>query len=196
VRCAKFGVQCIQDPEKPKQRACKRCAGLKEKCERVEVETGGSGSGVDKAKTKAVTTSPRGGEKRKRVKKTVAVVVVDEIQEVAGPLKSGSGGSGNQAFLDQMDRLVESMGELTGEVRRMRQAQRSVARSNDRVGRTLEMFLEECHWFNGPHNEPGMDPESGEEVDPEEINQEVEGLEQEMEKAGDELLSHHAPPCA
>jgi len=196
VRCAKFGVQCIQDLEKPKQRACKRCAGLKEKCERPEVENGGAGSGVNKGKSKAVETSPRGGKKRKKVKKSAVVMVDDEIQEVAGPLKSGSGGSGNQAFLDRMDRLVESMGELTGEVRQMRQAQRSVARSNDRVGRTLEMFLEECHWFNGPHNELGTDPESDEEVDPEEIDQEVEGLEQEMEGASDELLSHHTPPRA
>ena len=124
----------------------------------------------------------------------MAIVVDDEIQEVAGPSKAGSGGSGNQAFLDRMDQLVESMGELTGEVRRMRQTQHVVVRSNDRVGRTLEMFLEECHWFNRPHNEPGTDPESDEEVDPEEIDQEVEGLEQEMEKAGDKLLSHHAPP--
>jgi len=131
VRCAKFGVQCVQDPQKPKQRACKRCAGLKEKCERVEVETGGSGSGVDKGKTKAVATSPRGGDKQKKVKKLAAVIVDDETQEVAGPSKSGSGGSGNQAFLDRMDRLVELMGELTGEVCRMRQAQRAVARSND-----------------------------------------------------------------
>jgi len=122
--------------------------------------------------------------------------VDDEIQEVAGPSKSGSGGSGNQAFLDRMDRLVESMGELTGEVHQMRQAQHTVARSNDWVGCTLEMFLEECHWFNRPHNEPGTDLESDEEVDPEEIDREVEDLEQEMEKAGDELLSHHAPPCA
>jgi len=68
-------VQCIQDPEKPKQRACKRCAGLKEKCERPEVENGGAGSGVDKGKSKAVVTSPRGGEKHKKVKKSVAVVV-------------------------------------------------------------------------------------------------------------------------
>ena len=186
----------MQDPEKPKQRACKRCAGLKEKCEWAEVKTGGSGSGVDKGKTKAVAMSPRGGEKRKKVKKSAAVVVDDEIQEVARPSKSGSRGSRNQAFLDRMDWLVESMGELTGEVCQMRQVQRSVARSNDRVGHTLEMFLEECHWFNGPHNEPGTDPESDEEVDPEEINREVEDLEQEMEKAGDELLSHHAPPRA
>ena len=57
----------------------------------------------------------------------MAIVVNDEIQEVAGPSKSGSGGSGNQTFLDRMDRLVESMGELTREVHRMRQAQRSVA---------------------------------------------------------------------
>ena len=137
MRCAKFGVQCIQDPEKPKQRACKRCAGLKEKCERPEVENGDAGSGVDKGKSKAIKTSPRGGEKRKKVKKSAAVVVDNKIQEVAGPSKSGSGGSGNQAFLDRMDRLVESMGELTREVRRMRQAQRSIARSNNRVGRTL-----------------------------------------------------------
>jgi len=39
-----------------------------------------------------------------------------------------------------------------------------------------------------------MDPESDEQVALEEIDWEVEGLEQEMEKAGDELLSHHAPP--
>ena len=39
-----------------------------------------------------------------------------------------------------------------------------------------------------------MDLESNEEVDLEEINREVEGLEQEMEGAGDELLSHHTPP--
>jgi len=187
-------VQCIQDLEKPKQHACKRCTGLKEKCERAEVETGGSGSGVDKAKTKAVAMSPRGGEKRKKVKKSVAVID-NEIQEVVGPSKSGSRGSGNQAFLDRMDRLVESMGELTGEVHWMRQAQRSVAQSNDRVGCTLEMFLEGCHWFNRLHNKPGMDLESGEEVDPEEIDWEVESLEQEMEKAGNELLSHHTPPC-
>ena len=114
MRCTKFRVQCVQGPEKPKQRACKRCTGLKEKCERAEVETGGSGSGVDKAKAKAVATSPHGGEKQKKVKKLAAVIADDEIQKVAGPSKSVSRGSGNQAFLDQMDHLVESMGELTG----------------------------------------------------------------------------------
>ena len=91
------------------------------------MENSSSGSGVDKGKGRAVATSPRGGEKRKKVKMSVTVVIDDEIQEVAGPSKSRSGGSGNQAFLDRMDRLVESMGELTREVRRMRQAQRSVA---------------------------------------------------------------------
>ena len=82
----------------------------------MEVETGGSGSSVDKAKTKAITTSPRGGKKWKKVKKSVVVIADNEIQEVAGPSKSRSGGSGNQAFLDRMDRLVELMGELTREV--------------------------------------------------------------------------------
>ena len=67
------------------------------------MENGSSGSGVDKCKGKAVVTLPRGGKKCKKCKKSVAVIIVDEIQEVAGPSKSRSGGSGNQAFLDQMD---------------------------------------------------------------------------------------------
>ena len=42
--------------------------------------------------------------------------------------------------------------------------------------------------------QPGVNMPPAGEVDLEEINREVEGLKQEMEKAGNELLSHHAPP--
>jgi len=60
VRCAKHRTVCEQDPEKPKQRACMKCTGLKEKCEWPEV--GGPGPVVDKAKGKAkeqgMVTSP------------------------------------------------------------------------------------------------------------------------------------------
>jgi len=98
---------------------------------------------VDNSKGKAIAMSPRGGEKWKKVKKLAVVVADNEVQEVAGPSKSRSGGSRNQAFLDRMDQLVELMGELTGEVCWMRQVQHSMAQSNDQVGHTLKMFLKE-----------------------------------------------------
>jgi len=50
VRCTKHCTVCERDPEKPKQRACMKCAGLKEKCEWPEV--GGPGPVVDKGKCK------------------------------------------------------------------------------------------------------------------------------------------------
>jgi len=60
VRCTKHRAVCECDPEKPKQRACMKCAGLKEKCEWPEV--GGPGpvaeKGKGKAKEKEVATSP------------------------------------------------------------------------------------------------------------------------------------------
>ena len=83
---------CERDPEKPKQRACMKCAGLKERCEWPEV--GGPGPVVDKGKGKAkekeVATSPQGGKKRKK-KKMAAKVADDDIVEVPGPSGKQSG---------------------------------------------------------------------------------------------------------
>jgi len=60
VCCAKHRAVCECDPEKPKQQACMKCAGLKEKCEWLEV--GGPGPVVDKGKGKVkekeAATSP------------------------------------------------------------------------------------------------------------------------------------------
>ena len=77
-----------------------KCAGLKERCEWLEVGNARSGSGGDKAKGKAkgkakekeVATSPRGGEKRKK-KKTAAKIANndDNIVEVLGPSGKWSG---------------------------------------------------------------------------------------------------------
>jgi len=60
-RCVRCAV-CERDLEKPKQRACMKCASLKEKCEWPEV--GGPGPVVDKGKGKA---------KEKEVKEKEAV---------------------------------------------------------------------------------------------------------------------------
>ena len=58
--CVKHRAVCEQDPERPKQRACMKCAGLKEKCEWPEV--GEPGPVVDKGKGKVkeqgMATSP------------------------------------------------------------------------------------------------------------------------------------------
>jgi len=70
VCCTKYRMVCECDPEKPKQWACMKCTGLKEKCEWPEV--GGPSLVVDKGKGKVkekeAATSLRGSEKRKKKK--------------------------------------------------------------------------------------------------------------------------------
>ena len=109
---------CERDPEKPKQRACMKCTGLKEKCEWLEVAGPGPvmDKGKGKAKEKEVATSPQGGEKRKK-KKTTAKVVVDddEIVEVVGPSRSRSGFN-TGPFLERMDRLTAAVEAMTGQI--------------------------------------------------------------------------------
>jgi len=83
----KHKAKCERDPEKPKQRACMKCAGLKERCEWPEV--GGPGPVADKGKGKAkeqgAATSLRGGEKWKKKKTAKVVIDDDDIVEVPGP---------------------------------------------------------------------------------------------------------------
>ena len=111
MHCTKHCAVCECDLEKPKQRACMKCAGLKEKCKWPEVA--GLGLVVDKGKGKAkekeVATSLRGGEKCKK-KKTMAKVIVDddEIMEVVGPSGSRSGFN-TGPFLEWMDRLTATV---------------------------------------------------------------------------------------
>ena len=158
-----------------------KCAGLKERCEWPEVGNAGSGSGGDKAKGKAkekeVATSPRGGEKRKK-KKTVAKVV-----EMPGPSGKRSGFDPGP-FLERLDRLTGAVEEMTGQMRRVADATRSVARGNERLTAGLETFLEECRFFTAPWDEDEESEDSGAEVDPEEVEQEVQGLQEEQENPG------------
>jgi len=57
MRCAKHRAVCERDLEKPKQRVCMKCAGLKEKCEWPEVEGPGP---VAVSRTKQVWYSEHG----------------------------------------------------------------------------------------------------------------------------------------
>jgi len=159
-----------------------KCAGLKERCEWPEV--GGPGLVVDKGKGKAVATSLRGGEKRKK-KKTVAKVVIDDddIVEVPGP--SGKRSRFDPGpFLERLDRLTGAVEEMTGQMRRVADATRSVARGNERLTAGLETFLEECRFFTAPWDKDEESEDSGVEVDPEEVEQEVQGLHEEQENPG------------
>jgi len=98
----------------------------------------------EKGKAKEVAMSPRGGEKRKK-KKTVAKVVIDDddIVEVPGPSGKRSGFDPGP-FLERLDRLTGAVEEMTGQMRQVADATRSVARGNERLTAGLETFLEEC----------------------------------------------------
>jgi len=161
-----------------------KCAGLKERCEWPEVGNAGSGSSGDKAKGKAkekeVATSLRGGKKHKK-KKTV--VDDDKIVEMPGPSGKRSGFDPGP-FLERLDRLTGAVEEMTGQMRRVADATRSVARGNERLTAGLETFLEECRFFTAPWDEDEESEDSGAEVDPEEVEQEVQGLQEEQENPG------------
>jgi len=161
-----------------------KCAGLKERCEWPEV--GGPDPVVDKGKDKAkeIATLPRGGEKCKK-KKMVAKVVIDDddIVEVPGPSGQRSGFDPGP-FLERLDRLTGAVEEMTGQMRRVADATRSLARGNERLTAGLETFLEECRFFTAPWDEDEESEDSEAEVDPEEVEQEVQGLQEEQENPG------------
>jgi len=157
-----------------------KCTGLKERCEWLEV--GGLGPVVDKGKGKAkeVATLPRGGEKRKKKKTVAKVVDDDEVVEVLGPSGKWSGFDPD-LFLERLDRLTGAIEEITGQMRRVTDATCSVARGNERLTAGLETFLEECRFFMAPWDKDEESEDSEVEVDPEEVEQEVEGLHEEQE---------------
>ena len=180
-RCTRVKVKC-EKMTGTQQRTCKKCANLKEKCKWPETEAG-TGEAKEKGKGKqkempAVTTSPQGGEKRKR-KKMVKVVVNNKVEEVAGPSGSGS----RKALLEGLTQLVGAVGELTGEVHRMTEAHKTAAKANNGAGIALKMFLEEC-WFFATPIISEEEEESEEEVDQEEVDAELKKLRQEMEETG------------
>jgi len=178
----KHRAVCERDLEKPKQRVCMKCTGLKEKCEWLEV--GGPGPVVDKGKGKVkeqgMATSLRGGEKQKKKKTEKIVINNDEIVEVAGP--SGSKSELNSGvFLERMDKLTAAVEVMTGQMAWIADSTRSISRSNDHLSAGLETFLEECRFFMAPWDEDEESEDSEAEIDPEEVEQEVQGLQEEQE---------------
>ena len=91
-------------------------------------------------------------------------------------------------FLEQLDRLTGAVEEMTSQMCWVVDATRSVARGNERLTAGLETFLEECHFFMAPWDEDEDEEDSGVEVDPEEVEQEVQGLQEEQENPGGAVL--------
>jgi len=108
------------------------------------------------------------------------VIDDDEIVEVAGPSGSKSG-LNSGVFLEQMDKLTAVVEAMTGQMARIADSTRSVSQSNDRLSAGLETFLEECRFFTASWDEDEELEDSGAEVDPEEVEQEVQGLQEEQE---------------
>jgi len=111
----------------------------------------------------------------------------DDIVEVPGP-------SGKQSrfdpgpFLEQLDQLTGVVEEMTSQMCQVTDATHLVARGNERLTVGLETFLKECHFFTAPWDEDEELEDSEAEVDPEEVEQEVQGLQEEQENPGGAML--------
>jgi len=164
-----------------------KCAGLKERCKWLEV--GGPGLVVDKVKGKVkekeVATLLWGGEKCKKKKTTVKVVNNNNnnIIEVPGPSGKRSGFDPGP-FLERLDQLTGAVEEMTGQMHRVADATHLVSRGNKQLMAGLETFLEECWFFTAPWDKDEELEDSEAEVDLEEVEQEVQGLQEEQENPG------------
>ncbi|KAF9231669.1 hypothetical protein BU15DRAFT_82129 [Melanogaster broomeanus] len=171
VRCAKAGVSCEFTNDGNKRRtACDRCAAQREKCEWPEMHVPRAVKG--KAKANEVPTSPRQGEKKKRVRK--AKVQDDDEVEIVGERMAGAGPS-----RVSLDRLVLAIEEMSDRMSELAQAQRESTRVSRRVAAALEDLVDEAACFGAP--EELIDESSGgEEVDEEELREDLAGLEKEL----------------
>ena len=107
----------------------------------------------------------------------------DDIVEVPG-LSGQRSGFNPGPFLEQLDRLTGAVEEMTGQMCWVADATHSVARGNEWLTAGLKAFLEECHFFMAPWDEDKESEDSEAEVNPEEVEQEVQGLQEEQENPG------------
>ncbi|KAF9230087.1 hypothetical protein BU15DRAFT_84066 [Melanogaster broomeanus] len=189
IRCAGAGVTCefINDGNK-RRTACKRCAAMREKCEWPEMDM--SGPGKDKGKGKQVPTSPRQGEKKKRVRKAKAQK--DDEVEIVGERMAEAGPS--RVSLDRLVLAIEELSDRMGELVQAHrestqahwdstqahwestQAHRESTLASRKARRAFEVFVDEAAICGAPEESPEESEE--EEVDEGEIDEELAGLEE------------------
>ena len=150
-----------------------QCVRHKEKCKWLEVvgSVSGSRSGDMKEKGKAVT-SPRAGEKKKRIKKSAAKVV----KIIAKPSDVSGSGCGH-ALLQRMDRLILVVENLA-------EVQWYMASVCMVSGMAVGTLVDECNFLGfkgvGPGEEDKEEEMDMEAVDQEAVKQEVAELRKEI----------------
>ena len=155
-----------------------QCTRHKEKCEWPEVvgSVSGSGLGDMKGKGKAVATSPRASEKKKRIKKSVAKVVNSDVEIVAKPSDMSRSGS-SHALLQRMHRLILVVENLA-------EAQWYTASACMASGMAVGTLVDECNFLRfervGPGEEDEEEGTDTEAVDQEAVKQEVAKLRKEI----------------
>jgi len=82
----------------------------------------------------------------------MVVKVNNDIVEVLGPSGQQSGFDPGP-FLEWLDRLTGAVKEMTRQMRWVADATCSVARGNEQLTASLEIFLKECHFFMAPWDE-------------------------------------------
>jgi len=90
--------------------------------------------------------------------------------------------SNSRPFLERMDKLTAVVEAMIRQMAQIADSTWSVLQSNDCLSAGLETFLKECHFFMVPFNKDKEDSKA--DVDPEEGNQEVQGLHEEQENPG------------
>ncbi|KIM51109.1 hypothetical protein SCLCIDRAFT_33725 [Scleroderma citrinum Foug A] len=178
VRCTRTGAECKRDLENKRQCACMQCVRHKEKCEWPEAvgSVSGSRSGDVKGKGKAVVTSPRAGEKKKRVKKSAVKVINSNVEIVAKP-SNASGSRSGHVLLQHMDHLILAVENLA-------EAQWYTASACVASRMAVGTLVDECNFLRfkgvGPGEEDEEEETDTEAVDQEEVEQEVAELRKEV----------------
>ena len=103
----------------------------------------------------------------------------NDIVEVAG-LSGSRSGFNTRPFLEQMDRLTAMVEAMTGQMAQITDSMWSVSQFNDRLSASLKTFFKECRFFTSEFITP--EEESEGEVNPEEIDQELEELQKNLEE--------------
>ena len=148
----------------------------KEKCEWLEVIGSVSGfrSGDVKGKGKAVATSPRASEKKKRIKKLAAKVVDSNVEIIVKP-SNASGFGSSHVLLQHMDHLILAVENLT-------EAQWYMASVCVASGMVVGTLVDECNFLG--FKRVGL----GEEDEEEDMDTDMEAVEQEVAKLQKEVL--------
>ncbi|KAF9232600.1 hypothetical protein BU15DRAFT_81058 [Melanogaster broomeanus] len=187
IRCTGAGITCkfINDRNK-RHAACKRCVGMREKCEWPEMDM--SGPGKDKGKGKQVPMLPHQGEKKKRVCKAKVpkddeVEIVGERMAQAGPSRVSLDRLVLAKYCQSIEELSDRMGELVQAQRESTQAHWQSTQvhwestqASRKARRAFKIFMDEAAICGTPEESPEeLEPE---EVDEGEIDEELVGLEE------------------